>query len=313
MSDELKCWVVSDGRRGIENQALGLAEALSSEKPLNIVIHKVSRKGLRAKFPVIFQRWFGRKDKLPEDLPEIAIGCGRRAIPVLLKLRKRGVFTVYIQDPRIDPAAFDLVIAPEHDNLSGANVFSIIGSPNRVTAERLEMDKDLILAPSEKMAAFLIGGTSKAHRYTEEIFDQHIQLIDQLIKGGWQVCITVSRRTPAFATETFATYAEDHETVSFHAGVVENPFFAYLYHADMIFVTEDSTNMLTEACSTGKPVFRLPMEGYHGKFQTLYDALEKRCHLRPATTSDLTGKEYPPLQESKRAADFIWTQYAANR
>jgi len=29
----LTCWVISDGRRGIENQALGLAEAASNITP----------------------------------------------------------------------------------------------------------------------------------------------------------------------------------------------------------------------------------------------------------------------------------------
>jgi len=45
--------------------------------------------------------------------------------------------TIYVQDPRMDPSAFDLVIAPEHDGLSGANVETMIGSPNRVSKEKI--------------------------------------------------------------------------------------------------------------------------------------------------------------------------------
>jgi mitochondrial fission protein ELM1 len=30
------CWVISDGRRGIENQALGLAEAMAQQTPLKL-------------------------------------------------------------------------------------------------------------------------------------------------------------------------------------------------------------------------------------------------------------------------------------
>ena len=34
---ERLCWVVSDGRRGIENQALGLAEAIADRTPMRIL------------------------------------------------------------------------------------------------------------------------------------------------------------------------------------------------------------------------------------------------------------------------------------
>jgi len=70
-------------------------------------------------------------------------------------------------------------------------------------------------------------------------------------------------------------------------------------------VTEDSTNMLTEACVTGKPVYRLPMSGQAGKFQTLYDALERRCGVTPYE-GQLNGKAYPPLDETTRMAEVVW-------
>ena len=36
-----RIWVVSDGRRGIENQALGLAEAVERRGDQGVEIHKV--------------------------------------------------------------------------------------------------------------------------------------------------------------------------------------------------------------------------------------------------------------------------------
>jgi mitochondrial fission protein ELM1 len=41
----------------------------------------------------------------------------------------------------------------------------------------------------------------------------------------------------------------------------ENPYFAFLAAADAILVTEDSTNLATDAAATGKPLFVLPMAG----------------------------------------------------
>jgi len=104
-------------------------------------------------------------------------------------------------------------------------------------------------------------------------------------------------------------FDEDFDSFHFYTGRGPNPYFAYLHHADMIFVTEDSTNMLTEACTTGKPVFRLPMSGEPGKFAKLYERLEDRCRLRSAIGTDLTPQSYEPLQEAERAAKFVWERF----
>ena len=66
--DQAVCWVVSDGRRGIENQALGLAEAVSRALPDPLHIERVTvrRDGFVA---------------LPRiGPPNLWIGCGRAAV-----------------------------------------------------------------------------------------------------------------------------------------------------------------------------------------------------------------------------------------
>jgi len=87
-----------------------------------------------------------------------------------------------------------------------------------------------------------------------------------------------------------------------------NPYFAFLGGADTILVSEESTNMLTEACATGKPVFTLPMDGKPGKFQRLYDALEQHCGCRRYDTI-LTGRDYPPLLETDRVASVLLERF----
>jgi len=306
MSTPRTCWVISDGRRGIENQALGLAEALAAQQPLGLSSYYLSSEGFLALLPPFLQRLLGRRPPFPDTLPHIAIGCGRQAIAPLQSLKSKGVFTVYVQDPRLDPAQFDVVIVPEHDELASDNVLSTIGSPNRITPERLAEDKDLITPKLDKKAAFLIGGKSKTHRYTPADVNAHAELMADLLEQGWEVFLTSSRRTPIHALKYFSLFDQDFEQFHFYDGRGPNPYFAYLHHADMIFVTEDSTNMLTEACTTGKPVFRLPMGG---KFAKLYERLEDRCRVRSAIDSDLTPQSYEPLQESLRAAKFVWDRF----
>ena len=125
-------WVISDGRRGIENQALGLAEAISRLNPLNITRKSIGSDPSFAALPPRLQVL--RKSKpvkygLAAPFPNMAIGCGRQAIAPLrvIKAHSPKTFIVYVQDPRGHYALFDQIIAPEHDGLNRSNAISMIG------------------------------------------------------------------------------------------------------------------------------------------------------------------------------------------
>ena len=322
--DRAVCWVISDGRRGIENQALGLAEACARIRPLAIHAHIINH---NAAFKAMTPRLqFALKSK-PEDyglprsqsggLPEFAIGCGRQAVAPLMALKaaKPDIFTAYVQAPPVDPSRFDVVFAPEHDGLSGSNVHTMIGSPNRVTNEliigqTLSFGEKLMSLPMPR-AAMLIGGPSKTHKFTKADHAGHMAAATQLLALGHSLLITPSRRTPDWAVEDYKRLASDHhEKVWLYDGDGENPYYAFLGGADVILVTEESTNMLTEACATGKPVFRLPLTGDAGKFQKLYDALGERCNLH-AFDGKFNAAPYPALDETVRIAELFWAQVDA--
>ncbi len=314
---ELTCLVISDGRRGIENQALGLAEALSSLVETTISKHIVPTSGIFKALPPSIQ--FLLKSK-PKDYgitsaPKIAIGCGRQAIAALMALKKSlgaDIFTVYVQDPRINPQHFDLVIAPEHDGLSGPNVQTMIGSPNRITAERLKDEVQKFTAKLDELpkprVTVLIGGTSKTHKLTKEVHQGHMQAICTLAEQGMSVMLTTSRRTPNWAVEDYKKISNEQKHIWVwdcqKQDCGDNPYFAFLGAADAILATQDSTNMLTEACATGKPVFTLPMAGTPGKFAILYSNLKKRCHVVPFEGS-IRASAYEPLNETARLAEII--------
>ena len=309
--EALRCLVLSDGRRGIENQALGLAERCAGLRPLAIQTHHITHGKAVAALPPKAQSRLVKFD-LPEC--DIAIGCGRQAIAALIHLKRRrpDLMTVYVQDPRLDPSAFDLVIAPEHDAVRGANVEIIIGSPNRVTqtkiiGETLNFAQGLKKLPMPR-AALLIGGTSKTHKLDKASHEAHIAAAQGLASAGQSLLITTSRRTPDFAKLAWKRFASDKDYVWLHDGEGPNPYFAFLGGADIILVTEDSTNMLVEACATGKPVYRLPMSGQAGKFQILYDALETRCGA-VRYDGQPGGDDYPPLDETTRMAEAVWTYF----
>lgn len=297
----LICWVVSDGRRGIENQALGLAEAVA----LQLAARDI---------PLQIGRAIAHKDgsvALPDcGPPDLWIGCGRAAIKLVRKHRtiSPGGFFAYVQDPRTAYRDFDLILAPAHDRLVRPNTVSMIGSPNRVTAAVLAAGRsdfatqiDALPAPR---AAILIGGDSKRFRLTPRIADYLVTRIEDLLAQDVSVMITLSRRTPKALSARLASTFGERDRVWLFDGEGENPYFAFLAAADWIFVTEESTNMLVEASATGKPVYILPMEGSAGKFARLHAALEGMGAVRP-WLGRLEKWSYTPLAETIRAANLL--------
>lgn len=290
------CFVVSDGRRGIENQALGLAEAVARRTPMQLMPVHLPRTGALPQ---------------PDDpAPDLWIGCGRAAVRAAPAHRKAfpDALMVYVQAPRAHEEVFDLIVAPRHDRLGGENAFNIIGSPNRVTPDLLdaasrEFDAELARLPGPR-AAVLIGGDSKHHRFTEATCAGVVDAVERVRDQAASVMITVSRRTPQSLITALQENYGWAENVWLHTGDGPNPYFALLAGADWICVTEDSTNMLCEAAATGKPVYRLTVDGKPGKFTRLYAQLQGAGAVRPFL-GRLERWAYVPLHETERAADRV--------
>jgi len=303
-SHDTTIWVVSDGRRGIENQALGLAEAVG--------------RGLGTPFHI--ERVTVRKDgfvTLPSHShPDIWIGCGRAAIPFARRHRRifPDCYFVYVQDPRARHDDFDLIVAPSHDRLVKPNALAMLGSPNRITPETLATAKDRFSdrldAISGRRIAVLIGGDSKRFKLDAACARYLTGRMDRLIAEGASLMITVSRRTPEAARKALGEHFRQCEQVWYHDGEGENPYFAFLAAADWIFVTEESTNMLVEASATGAPVYVLPLAGTPGKFTLLHAELEAHGAVRPYL-GRLDSWTYAPLDETRRIAAAILDRYRA--
>lgn len=322
----MRVQVVSDGRAGIENQALGLAEAIQRLTPAEIDVRRIAWRKPFDKLPTVLKaEWMldpASDAPFPtggSPWPDLWIATGRASLPLSLAARRLSqgrTFVVQTQDPRLSPSRFDMVVAPAHDGLEGDNVFEIIGSPHRITPQRVAEAApafaDQIDPLPHPRVAVMIGGRSKAFDLPE---DQAARLADQIARAvettGGSLLMTYSRRTPEAARRVMT------EGLSGLSGMIwdgsgENPLFAFLDAADHILVTEDSANMATEAASTGKPVHILPMTPLKpaGKFARLHADLEAHGASRPfdGALSDWT---YPPLAETKRAARAVLEAMAA--
>jgi mitochondrial fission protein ELM1 len=323
----LRCWVLSDGRAGSEAQSLGLAEALGL-KP------EVKRLEVRAPWrwlpPGLWPRPLGAlaagSAPLAPPRPELVIACGRLTAAPAAALRRAGqgaVRAVQIQDSKLAPGRFDLVIVPAHDRLRGPNVLTSLGALNLVTPARLaEAAEGLTGALSElprPRVAVLVGGSSKVHRQTPALARRLGCDLAALARDeGAGLMVTVSRRTGEAATAGLREALAGTSAV-FWDGQGENPYFGYLGLADAILVTEDSVTMASEAVATRKPVQVIALEGGSAKFHRFHEALRAGGHTRPFA-GRLERWQPPPLDETARIAaevrrrlDLPWPEISERR
>ncbi len=317
----LLVWAVSDGRAGIDNQVLGLAEAIGRQVQAEIVQKRIGWKALLDPLP---PQWnpapdWGRSSGSSDfsaPWPDLWIAAGRASLPLSIRMKDWSAgktFVVQLQDPRLPASLFDLVVPPRHDNLTGPNTFPIVGSPHRVTPEKLaaayEMFRGRIDRLPSPRVTVLIGGKSKAFdlspKRAEALADQ---LARALGDNGAALLMTFSRRTPEAAKAILQRRLVPYPGIIWD-GEGENPYFAFLAAADFIIVTEDSVNMVAEAASTGKPVYIAAVDGEQWRKRLFHADLAEQGIARPFRGT-LDRFSYAPLHETERLAAEVLRRLA---
>lgn len=309
--------IVEPGLRGTENQCIALAEGLG--------IEKVKMKYIEMKKPWVWGApylKFGRrkayknsKQLFSQPYPDIIIASGRKSVPAARKVKELSngkSFLIQIQDPRISPIHFDLVIAPQHDPVDGPNVIKSLGALHRISAEFL---KNNLSAHSDKLSkmpsprlAVLIGGTTTKSNFTDEdarILGENIANLQK--KTGASLMITTSRRTGQSQTAILKEML-DHGYSHFWDGQGSNPYFDYLYMADDIIVTNDSVSMATEALATGKPVYIAHIGAQGPRIETFHSNLAEKNLTKPIP-KDLEDWQRPQSNDMIDICQSVATHY----
>ena len=277
-------WILTDGKKGTENQCIGLASILG----LQPIIKKIT-----PKFPWSFlppQFWIRPLGGITglegdQEWPDILIAASRSAAAVAKEIRHLShgkTFTIFLQNPYISPKNFDAVIAPYHDRLKGSNVISTLFPFHCVTEKALdtarkEYENRLGNLSSTKVAV-LLGGKTRHYQMDPETMETYgMQLRNMAKRQPMAYMVTASRRTDEKCFDTFK-HGLGSTPRFIWDGTGDNPYMGFLAHADIIIVTADSVSMISEAVSTGKPVYLLELKGHSKKLGAFHKALlEKGC------------------------------------
>lgn len=321
-------WAVSDGRAGNAAQVLAIANALRDTKRwvkiahINGQCHRAEPMTLNPRAPL---RWLppanaikplwalpaAERALLTDPWPTVWIGAGSRIAPYSMQARELSggdCFTAHVLDPRVNTAEFDLMITPRHDELTGENVVSTLGSASYFAPDDVEMAgmafADLADERS-KSAIVVLGGDSKTHTFDKAAMLRLDAKLRAIAGQGWRLRITCSRRTPVPARAYFRALADELGARFWEGeGDGPNPYIAWLLFSEVAIVTEDSTNMLSDAAYFGLPVHMARLTGRSAKFDRLHESFIDRGIAR-WLHGDLEVWTYEPLREAEKVADKI--------
>lgn len=285
-----KILILSDGIPGHFNQSKGISSLFAQTLEIEEKIHEIGYRInlLRGLFNVIgrfilkFPHVISAKIILlfyaPLDIKsyDLIIASGGKTAPLSAALRLiYGIPVIQLGSPRgIHSSLFSALITVERYFDDPSNVTTLL-TPNLYSPEAC-----LFAAQQHGLSEhllFLIGGEGIGYSYKLTEWEALISRIKSLYQQN-QIPITIvtSRRTSPEIEKKFRRALSNiplSYSAWFHKGDKDFNLSALFGSANNIFVTEDSSMMISEAISSGKPVTTL----YPSKINT---PLRYRAHIQ---------------------------------
>ena len=252
--------ILTDGKAGHENQSRACARSLGLEAVVLRIefksrLHKalsyaLDRIGVATLFPF-----------KPFDVPSgdfaAVIGTGSGAFYAAKALaRKTGAKSVAVLYPRgYRISGFDCVLAPAFDEpAAAANVVelpaNLVAADAAFYAAGVEAFKDRhAVADGARAVAVIVGGPNKCATLDAEWTRAQLEKVfaDNPNAEKW---VTTSRRTPPEVEAVVDSFPFDYKLV--YSRDHFNPIPAFVSLAERLYVTAESTGMLSEACTFGR-------------------------------------------------------------
>ena len=289
----MKILVLDDGIAGNTTQSIGIVEALNWGYDL----FPVKLKGPSYRLPdrkgsvkliskiiglLLILKLYNLSYKIfctfsikrpPKQDFNAVISTGSYLAPINLVISKKfGIKSICIMTPENVPLKeFNLLIVPSHDMLRYKqlkklkNVVVTTCAPNRITEEKLTQGKEKILRiinspDTDLKIGLIIGGNDQNYFIDKPWAEKLLKILHNMaIQKKISCFLTTSRRTPEDVVQFFLENTSDSLFVyrEFVGINKTSNYFGILGICDILLVTEDSVTMISEACSTGKPVIIL--------------------------------------------------------
>ena len=304
---KLKALLLTEGYHGMISQVEGLAKALQTEFQHKIVRLNWPWNFIPPKLTPISEIILKDKHYINENKSfDLVISCGRKSVipSAIIKKKHANIFTIHIQDPKVNYKNFDVIIAPEHDELKGENVISSKGSIHYITQSEIEKAKNYLVNKfhNENVVSLILGGPSKYYSFSNEELTQVFRKIkSNFISQGYKALVIPSMRTPKRIIDLAM---KEFVKVGFVVNTVDKQaYLSALALATNIVVTCDSTSMISEATASGKPIFVAHMKPKKNNYRfKKFFQLFKEMGITKELGDKVDNWTYNRLNEADRIA-----------
>ena len=291
------------------SQVEGLAKSLNTTFDHHTIDLPVLFKFLPPFLTPKIQQSFNFNEIVKDDssVPDIIISCGRKSVIPNIVLKKyfkkkfnKDLKNIHIQDPKISPKNFDLIITPQHDNkINSENIIRSVGALHYLNEEEVINKNN-----GENVITFVLGGPNKYYNFKKEDLEVHFEKINNN-KNLKKINVIASRRTPKSVFNFLSSKFNRLEFCYDFSLNKKNYTNAYA-EASHIVVTCDSTSMISEAAITGKPLYvaKLPNFRNDYRFEKFLQSF-KDLNIIKEFNGNLEHWTYEKLYESKRIAKII--------
>jgi len=267
--------ILSDGRTGHLNQSIALAkylalpydivEVLPKYRWSKVVSYLFDKLGIRSK--LLFEVALHGKEY------SLVVGTGSWTYYMVKVLGKAlDARSVTMMLPRGYKYDFDMIFAQSHDNPpKQKNIIEIPANFSYVEPQGLYVAQ-------KKSIGIVIGGDNKIFTMSKEKLQLQLDLIVKHYQG-YEIAITTSPRTSEAVERLIESYHFEYEVI-FSKNAI-NPIPDFLELCETVFITGDSTSMISEAIAYGvSNVMVLLLESKtDNKFERFVKGLEKEGYL----------------------------------
>ena len=307
---KLKALLLTQGMHGMISQVEGMAKALNAEYSHKIVRLSFPWNLIPPKFTPISEIILKDKTYLTEnETLDLIISCGKKSVipSILLKKKNPKIFTIHIQNPKVSFKNFDAIIVPEHDNLNGDNVYSSKGAIHYITEQEINKAKPYLSdkIKSQKLVSLILGGPNKYYSFDKDQLNKIFNEIrSNFISKGYAVIVIPSMRTPKMIIDlAIKEFGADGYVVN---SVDKQAYLSAFALATNIVVTCDSTSMISEAATSGKPIFVAHMKAKKNNYRfKKFFKLFKEVGITRDLGEQVISWKYNKFNEADRIATII--------
>jgi len=307
---KLKALLLTEGYHGMISQVEGLAKALQAEFQHKIVRLNWLWNYIPPKLTPISEIILKDRHYITENKSfDLVISCGRKSVipSAIIKKKNTNIFSIHIQDPKINYKNFDVIIAPEHDDLKGENVISSKGAIHYITQLEINKAKNYLIdkVQNEKIVSLILGGPNKYYSFSNEDLTQVFTKIkSNFISQGYKVLVIPSMRTPKRIIDlAIKEFVKEGFVVNL---VNKQAYLSALALATNIVVTCDSTSMISEAAASGKPIFVAHMEPKKNNYRfKKFFQLFREMGITKELGEKVDNWTYNRLNEADRIASLM--------